>query len=138
MIDALPFRSKKLTIKNRYFFFLHLENKSGIVLQQRTQKISGKIYGSFRSLNWLLRPKKASKQNLKRCFLLILAYTIEEEWTHVQLLSHQKIHSRVLRIVVPDLKSMLQENWQFVAKKKLDEFAFPKTLHLYLTEKKLI
>jgi hypothetical protein len=66
------------------------------------------------------------------------AYRIEDEWTHVQLLSHQKIHSRVLRISVPNLKSLLQENWQFVAKKTLDEFAFPKTLHLYLTEKKLI
>jgi hypothetical protein len=89
-------------------------------------------------LNWLLRPKKGSKAELKKLFPADVTYTIEEEWTHVQLLSHQKIHSRVLRIVVSDLKSMLQENWQFVAKKKLDEFAFPKTLHLYLTEKKLI
>jgi A/G-specific adenine glycosylase len=38
MIDALPFRSKKLIIKNRYFFFLHFESKAGIVLQQRTIK----------------------------------------------------------------------------------------------------
>jgi hypothetical protein len=44
----------------------------------------------------------------------------------------------VLRIAVPDLKSVLQENWQLIATKKLDAFAFPKTLHLYLTEKKLI
>jgi hypothetical protein len=63
MIDALPFRSKKLTIKNRYFFFLHLKVKVVLYCSNALQKISGKIYGSFRSLNWLLHPKKASKQN---------------------------------------------------------------------------
>ncbi|MFN8316171.1 MAG: A/G-specific adenine glycosylase [Chitinophagales bacterium] len=138
MIDALPFRSKKLTIKNRYFYFLHLENKSGVVLQQRTTKDIWQDLWQFPLIELAAPPKKGIKTELKKMLPVDTAYTIEDEWTHVQLLSHQKIHSRVLRISVPNLKSLLQENWQFVAKKKLDEFAFPKTLHLYLTEKKLI
>lgn len=138
MIDALPFRSKKLIIKNRYFFFLHFESKAGIVLQQRTSKDIWQDLWQFPLIELAALDKKSIKAELKKHFSAGSTYTIEDEWTHVQLLSHQKIHSRVLRIAVTDLKSMLQENWQFVAKKKLDEFAFPKTLHLYLTEKKLI
>ncbi len=126
MIDILPFRSKKLTIKNRYFYFLHLENKAGIVLQQRTEKDIWQDLWQFPLIELPTPPKKGIQAELKKFLPLGTVYTIEEDWTHVQLLSHQKIHSHVLRIGVSDLKSLLQENWPFVVKKKLDNSPSPK------------
>lgn len=138
MVDALPYRSKKLAIKNRFFYFLHFESGSKVVLQQRTGKDIWQDLWQFPLIELEMPPKKGLKAELKKRLPAGLPFSIDEEWTHIQLLSHQKVHSHVLRIAVPNIQFPVEQNWLWVNKKKLDGLAFPKTLHLYLKEKKLI
>ncbi len=138
LISELPVKSKKIAIKNRFFYYFLMEEKNKIALHQRTEK------DIWREL-WELPMIEIAKANLKEVETLLGGkLTVVSE--HTQTLSHQKIHSFFIEINAEKNHTSTSsaqaffapKNILFVPKKNLAEYAFPKTVHLFLSEKRLL
>lgn len=130
LINELPVKSKKIILRHRYFYYFIVETKTEIAIRQRTKK---DIWQGL----WELPMFELDKADLK---------TIEKQlkqklnivFEHTQTLSHQKIHHFFIPLKNTGQHTFIEQNIQFVPKKTLEEFAFPKTVHLFLSQKDLL
>ena len=132
LIGALPFKSKKLVKKNRYFIFYLEEKKGKISIQKRGGKDIWKgLYqfphaeltaGEFAALKGV---KKIEHENTRGEILGEM---------HTQVLTHQKIHAYFVRtngqIAGPNegIKVPISE---------LKNFGFPKIIDTFIRENKI-
>lgn len=130
LIRELPVKSKKITIRHRYFYYLLLENKTQIAIRQRTEK---DIWQGL----WELPMIESAKPNIQE-IKKQLKQDVNLIGTYTQTLSHQKIHSFFIKVKGLNAKQIRDFQTQMVPKNELDKFAFPKTIHLFLHEKGLI
>ncbi|HUR64999.1 MAG TPA: A/G-specific adenine glycosylase [Chitinophagaceae bacterium] len=134
-INVLPVKEKKLTIKNRWFFYLILEYRNTIALRERTSKDIWQGLFEFPLLemkkdepvNILL--KKAEINNLlpKHGYKLL-----EVSPLYKQQLSHQLLAGRFLRISVS--KKHALGDWKWIEKNKLARYPLPKFINQHLME----
>ena len=130
LIGDLPVKSKKITIRHRYFYYFLLQNKTQIAIRQRNGK---DIWQGL----WELPMIELAQPNIQEIEkILKREVTVISE--HTQTLSHQKIHSFFIDIKRLDTNQIPDIRIPMVPKNELDQFAFPKTIHLFLHEKGLI
>ena len=137
-IDELPVRAKKTGVKSRYFNYLLIRDKDGIYIQKRNEK---DIWQNLYQLP-LIETSKPSKKNLNP---LIADFWGDKTFAIIsssaeitQMLSHRKIHFRFIEIELKNVRSRQLKDFEKVKLKDLPNFAFPKTIHLYLKEKSLL
>lgn len=137
-IDLLPYREKKIKIKNRYFNYLVIENGKEIFIQKRT---GSDIWQGLYELP-MIETKKTLKKNLKETvskYLQTESFEIKSASKEiVQLLSHQKIHFRFIHLSPKQFSALSIENAEGVKLKSLPQLALPKTIHLYLQQNSLL
>ena len=137
-IDELPVRKKKIKVQDRYFNYLVIKNKSEVFIQKRTSK---DIWKNLYELP-MFETAKPLKKNIKAAISEFLVNTNFEITAYsegtVQLLTHRKIHAQFIEIKVEKIERLKLEGAQKVRLTDLNNFAFPKTVHLFLKLKKLV
>ncbi len=137
MIATLPVKEKKITIKQRWFYYVVMEYKNEVAIVQRTGKDIWKDLYEFPLIETAkeMSEKNITKQlNLKE-WLATSDYTIAAiSPLFNQQLSHQLITGRFVTIKMKR-KVKLINDWRWVMKGRLKSFAFPQFINQYLKTK---
>lgn len=137
-IDELPVKKKKTKVLPRYFNYLVIKNEQQIYIKKRT---ANDIWKNLYELP-MLETAKPLKKNIKAAIAIFLGHNLFDITAYsegfVQLLTHRKIHAQFIEIELNSFKSSNLDKAQKVKLAHLDNFAFPKTVHLYLQQKHLI
>ncbi|MBK7291879.1 MAG: A/G-specific adenine glycosylase [Chitinophagaceae bacterium] len=137
MIAALPVKEKKITIKQRWFYYIIMEYKNEVAIVQRTGKDIWKDLFEFPLIE---AKKEMSEKNIIKQ-LNLKEWLVPTDYTVIsisplfkQQLSHQLITGKFITIKLKR-KVKLQPDWQWVTKGKLKSFAFPQFINQYLKAK---
>lgn len=129
IVALLPIKSKKIKIRKRYFNYIIIETPSQIWIEKRTK---ADIWRDLYQPLLIESDKKLNPQQLKK--LLIAQELLMEDVPivlrdhKVQKLSHQLIISTIYNIKINNIKKSLLPKPNWVSKKILKNYAFPKTL----------
>lgn len=132
-INELPVKEKKITIKKRWFYYLILEYKNEIVIQQRTAKDIWHSLYEFPMIEAAgeMPVKKILQQAEKKSWLEKGEYElITISPLYKQQLSHQLIAGQFIRVHLN--KKSLEKNWIRLPQNKLRKYAFPQFINQYL------
>jgi A/G-specific adenine glycosylase len=136
-INELPVKEKKITIRKRWFYYLVPEFKKEIVIRQRTGK---DIWQDLFEFPLIESDKELDKKEILRQ-LAIKKWLSPKNYEVLsvsplfkQQLSHQLIAGQFIRLQLKQ-KIALPDNWEWVAKNKAGNYAFPRFIHQYLQEK---
>jgi A/G-specific adenine glycosylase len=135
MIDTLPVKEKKIRIRKRWFYYLLLEYKGKLAIRQRMEK---DIWQQLFEFPLIESDREIpSKEVLKKAITDKWFAKDEYELQSLspimkQQLSHQLIAGQFLSI---KLKKKPAEDWIWVDKKELKEYAFPRFINQFLEEK---
>ncbi len=136
-VDEWPVRNKKAGIKKRWFDYLVIESGGRFLLRKRTGRdIWANLYEFPLLEGNRLSPKAVLKRAEEEGWLVPGKYTLRmvSEWKE-QVLSHQKIHARFFEID-PGPKPGKIKGYQWVARKKAGELAFPRLIAKYWTDRR--
>ena len=130
-------KEKKITIKQRWFYYIVMEFKNEVAIVQRTGKDIWKDLFEFPLIEVTkeMNEKNIIKQlNMKEWFATA-DYTIENiSPLFKQQLSHQSISGKFITIKLKR-KIKLKSDWRLVTKERLKNFAFPQFINQYLKTK---
>ena len=135
-IIQLPVKSKKQKVRNRYFYYLVLENNHSVYVNKRTEN---DIWKNMFDFPLIESPTELSLQQLtstsqwKILFdsIPITFHHLSKEYIH--LLSHQRVHAWFIHLSVKSEKK-LPPNFLKIDKKNTFELAVPKIIENYLLE----
>lgn len=137
-IEDLPVKKKKIKVIDRYFNYLIIKNEQHIWIKKRTES---DIWKNLYDLP-LLESAKPLKKNIKAAITEFLGNKEFDITAYsegfVQLLTHRKIHAQFIEIELKDFKPFKLDKAQKVKLAELDNYAFPKTVQVYLQQKQLI
>ena len=133
-VSTLPVKSKKLTIKKRWFYYLVLHYKGKTAIQQRKEKDIWRDLYEF--------PLIEHTKQLETDAVILEARRLKwlpasgKNEVHVrthfsQLLTHQRINGQFIEVTLLR-KPAAQAGWQWIPSARLRNFAFPKSLKTYL------
>lgn len=131
-IKELPFKEKKLIIKNRHFNFLVLNYKTQVLINQRKNKDIWQNLYEFPMIETSMDISKSmmSKTIIDSGILCNEEFEIENISPIIkQQLTHQLINGRFINIKL--MKKSKQSEWKWVDIQKLNQFSFPKIIHKY-------
>lgn len=137
MIQKLPVKSKKTKVRNRYFYYLYIEQGNFIYFKKRTEKdiwnnlFDFPLVETSHQMNF---EKITASKDWQSIFndLPIEISAISDEVIH--LLSHQRIHARFIHIQLISEKN-LPTNFLKIDKRNIFDLAVPKIIENYLNSK---
>lgn len=135
IVNELPVKKKKLQVKDRWFNYLVISNKSKIYIRKRTDEdIWKNLYefplietGKKVSVKSILSNAEKSGLFAKGDYELISVSPL-----YTQLLSHQKIHGRFIRINLKN--TALLNGFKAVSHVHISRYAFPRLMNTYLQD----
>lgn len=133
----LPVRAKRIVKKNRFFYYLVLKNDKDILISKRS---GNDIWRGLYELP-MIESDRPVKKNLKKLVSGHIGKAVEilnYSKPYTQQLTHQTIQSVFIFIDKIDIQDNLIEGAIRVPLKKLHTFAFPKVVHLFLSENSLL
>ncbi len=133
-VNELPVKEKKISIKKRWFYYLVMEYKNEVLIQQRTSKDIWQQLYEF--------PIIESAKELDKKSIIVLAEKnklLEKGSYEVlgislllkQKLSHQLITGQVIKVRLKK-KPARTKVGSWITKDKLDQYAFPGFINQYL------
>ena len=135
--EELPIREKRITKKQRYFYYLVLKDATDIIISKRS---GNDIWKGLYELP-VIESDKPVKRNIHKMVSDHLGFKVgidSYSRAYTQQLTHQTIQSVFIFTEVPDLRNTHIEGTVRVPLKKLPTFAFPKVVHLFLVENSLL
>lgn len=133
-INELPVKEKKISIRKRWFYYLVMEYKNEVLIQQRTGK---DIWQQLYEFPLIESTKEMDKKNIltlaeKNRLLIKGSYdVISISPLLKQQLSHQLIAGQFIRVRLKKRPSKKNQGY-WIAKNKLDQYAFPGFINQYL------
>jgi A/G-specific adenine glycosylase len=130
---ALPIKSKKGTVKNRWFYYFILQHNDNVAIRLRSKK---DIWQGLYETLLIESAEEWSKQQwteaLEKEFGVVPAEydNISATARVQQRLTHQKIHFYFIHLQLKTKPQLNGFKWETVT--KLSEYPFPKTLAAYL------
>ena len=133
-VSEFPVKSKKNTVRTRWFNFLVLEDGKKIIIEKRMEKdiwnslfqlplIETETFADPNEIVDIISQKKiAVKKHIK---VAGVSPVIQHK------LSHQTIMARFIRIFLPHKKIKMQSGWKVVKMTGLKNFGFPKLIANY-------
>lgn len=134
----LPVKSKKITKKDRFFYYLIINTGKQVILHKRTDK---DIWASLHDFP-LIEMEKTVEGDLMPT---LEATEIWKDWfenqevqllsiskKHLQTLTHQKIQAFFVELAVSDKFFVEKQDYFTIERKKIKKFAFPKVIGDYL------
>lgn len=136
-ILSLPVKSKKVSIRHRYFNYLVVNIENELLLNKRRDKdIWNNLYEFPLIESLALMEKEELEQKAIETGLLPKnAQLIKVSKPFRQTLTHQKINARFWEYTIASTGFYKKQAFIFVHKDKLTKFAFPKIIDLYLRDK---
>ncbi len=136
-INELPVKEKKVSIKKRWFYYLVLEYKNEIAIQQRTAKDIWQDLYQFPLIeaDTDFGVENILQQATKKNWVVKNDYEVASvSPLFKQQLSHQLIAGQFIRIKLKR-QPLGNNGWIWVTKRKVDKYAFPQFINQYLKEK---
>jgi A/G-specific adenine glycosylase len=136
-INELPVKEKKIKIKNRWFYYLVMEYDNKTAIRQRTGK---DIWQQLFEFPMIEADKEQRLKNVlsaaeKNGLLKKNSYVVNSlSPLCKQQLSHQLIAGQFITIKLKR-KPISKNGWLWLAKGKLNKYAFPKYINSYLLKK---
>ena len=131
-IAIRPVKTSKTKVKSRYFHFLHIENKTHILITQRTQK---DIWQNMYQFPLIEKEEVVNLHDLKKELQEIYETEVELGKTNIKhILSHQHLHTTFWRIKTLPKILENKEGFHWVLKKELDKYPIPRVIERYLEE----
>jgi A/G-specific adenine glycosylase len=124
-----PVKSKKTSVKHRFFHFLIFQNDQTTYLQKRSEKDIWQNLFQFP----LIETDEDSEINTFENYTLIPPSKISAEIVHV--LSHQKIHARFYHF--NHLPSKIDADWMAVKMTEIQDYPIPRLIDRYLETESL-
>lgn len=137
-IGSIPFKSKKIKKRQRYFWFYHIVGAKGHTLIQ--QREAGDVWQGLYQFPLVETEADVEPEFPKQVRKLIKEKDLirEETKEYKQLLTHQSIKSRIIRFSCSkNLSKLKADSYGVIPKDKLKEYAFPRTLNRYKEEQGL-
>ena len=131
LIASLPFKSRKGTVRHRYFHYLKVTCGANIAVEKRP---AGDIWAELYQLPLIETSKAVEQSKLeehtkwKQLFSDKNVQEIECSELITHQLSHQKLHTRFYHIVVKEQP----EGLSFIHQDQLKQYAFPQLIYKYL------
>ena len=135
--DELPVRAKRIVKKERFFYYAVLKNEKEIIISKRT---GNDIWRGLYELP-MIESDKPIKRDLKKLLSDHIGTPVEilnYSKPYTQQLTHQTIQSVFIFVDKIDIQDALKDGTVRVPLKKLNTFAFPKVVHLFLAENSLL
>ncbi len=140
-VGQLPVKQKSIRRKQRFFHFLLINKAGKVAIRKRQAKDIWRNLYEFPLIeleNMAASPDAIAKTERWRQFFP----DGQAEITQVsppfrQTLTHQIIHATFWEIEPGEIAAPPEEGYLWVERKKLKDFAFPKTIDLYLRDKTL-
>jgi A/G-specific adenine glycosylase len=137
-VEQLPVKGNKIEVKERFLNYLFISDGKEIFIQKRT---GNDIWKNLYQLP-LLETSKPLTKNVSGAIADTLPGVKFEVSAYskpfTQLLTHRKIKALFIELELKDFKSFNKSDYQKVKLKELHKFAFPKVIHLYLSQKSLL
>ena len=136
-VNALPVKEKKISIKKRWFYYLVMEHKETLALHKRKGKDIWQGLYEFplietageTSLNTVLQLAEKNNGLYQGQYDVLSVSGLQK-----QQLSHQHIYGQFIMLRLK--KKPLQKNdWAWIAKNKISNYAFPGFINQYLRKK---
>jgi A/G-specific adenine glycosylase len=136
LVDKLPVKALKISKKKRWLYYFLIEKNGRVLVRQRIEK------DIWRHLNEFFLVETPCRQMTNKLIqsprLLSLFHGESPNVTEIsgeyrQLLTHQEIHGRFIRIKATG-KMTVPEGFQWISREGLKKIPFPKYILSYLTE----
>lgn len=138
IVALLPVKSKKLVIRKRYFYYIVLDYKGQVFIRKRT---GNDIWQNLHEFILLETPAPMTAEELQstpafKDLLHKVVYTVQGiSPAFKQQLTHQTIHSQFLLLSASKQPAIAE--YMAVPNKRLNNYAFPKTITDFLENKSL-
>jgi A/G-specific adenine glycosylase len=132
-VAMLPVKSKKLTIRERFFNYLHIENSDTILLNKRGKS---DIWEGLYDFPMIETEKhtgasKLMESNEWKLFFKENACCVKSvSKTFIHKLTHQKIHAVFYHIIISDLSNLAGTSKFVVKKEDLEKYPIPRLMDL--------
>jgi A/G-specific adenine glycosylase len=136
IVDKLPVKALKISRKKRWFYYFLVEKRDKVLVRQRIEKDIWRHLNEFflvETPHRLVTDKLIRSPELLSIFRGEAPIVTEISGEFRQLLTHQEIHGRFIRVKAAG-KMVLPEGFQWISKKELKKIPFPKYILSYLTE----
>lgn len=103
-VDELPVNHRKISVKNRYFHYFHLQHNNSTFLQKRN---GSDIWKNLFEFPLIETPEPSDfaelekKEAFRKIFSGIPSFSIDHQLTIKHQLTHQSIHTHFYRIIIP-------------------------------------
>ncbi len=137
-VDQLPIKANKQKARNRYFYYLVIQNRDYIYLQKRTKK---DIWQNLYEFPLIETKKKLRIDSLLRIdewnnlfkSTETVLQSVSPEMKHV--LSHQVLHTSFIELSLNDKAFREPDNWKKVSMQDVQTYAVPRLIDKYLKER---
>jgi A/G-specific adenine glycosylase len=129
---VLPIKSKKLKVRNRYFYYFVIRHQNKILMKKREGKDIWQGLYDF----YLIETKRNSKTEalIKEDILLKGSTKISESKIHKHILSHQKLMVRLVEMELPSTKIPTSLGLKWFTEKQVVALPKPILVAKYLIE----
>jgi A/G-specific adenine glycosylase len=124
----VPVKNKKFQKKDRWFHYFILEKDDSVAIVKRMEN------DIWQNLYEFPMVEASSSLLISKCIedLGIILIGKKKLWSSSQKLTHQQIHFTFYKVSLAE--NIVIEEYQWVKKKKLHEYPFPRTLKQYINE----
>lgn len=138
-INELPTKNKKLTIKERWFYYIMAFYKDGVYVKERQQK---DIWQNLTEFILVEKPKQITNLNTA-ALKWVQEHVANDKFImkeisvkYTQKLSHQTITGNF--IIINLLQKTVLPGYTWVSKKQIQKLSFPKFINTFLQDKKYL
>ncbi|HXS36565.1 MAG TPA: A/G-specific adenine glycosylase [Flavipsychrobacter sp.] len=136
LISYLPVKSKKITIRKRYFNYILLYSNDTVWIHKRTDKdIWENLFQPYLIESAELLDSVQLKEQKEFELLNVNGNKLEYEGYLTQRLTHQLIETRFFSMHFKKQPKISLKDGKWVSVKELENFAFPKTIVSFLKKK---
>jgi A/G-specific adenine glycosylase len=143
VVETLPLKEKKITVKERFFHYLVIKQEDTVYIRKRP---AGDIWQNLYEFPLIEATKPLSSKEITAheiwgsIFGGLEIRVIPLQVSATQKLTHRKINALFFEVALPNDKlrlSLIEKNMIAVEAKKLNNFAFPKIVDWYIQNKQL-
>lgn len=139
MQTNIPFKSKRIARKMRFFHFFHFEVKGHLFIEKRSGK---DIWHNLYTLPWVETNTDSRFSSFPDMlfdnkyaeFVKPSTYSIAPTVTLKQILTHQLVTGHFYKISCHEVQNQINQPFHLVDSKNLSNFAFPKIIRTYFAE----
>jgi len=135
-VNKIPYKSKKIKVKERYLNYLVFTAKNKVLINKRIEKDIWQNLYDFPLIesSLLLNFEDKSITELIRKIIKSDDYsiTVSEDYKHI--LSHQKLHVRFFKIELKQELELINSEYKLIPFNELDKFGKPILIQNYLNK----